>query len=214
MDNSYRKRRFPNNVTPEVEQIVEEPSAAEPTVVEETPAVSVPNVKPAPKKMRTKLHEAIAKLVELNQNVRQLKTDKTLNVEQKQWIDQCSKLIKIVETCSKKDLKPKVDGQKRSVAQSGITKPEMITEEMSDFAGWPRGELHSRVEVSIAILKYIKEHSLQNPAKKTEIIPDEKLKALLKYNSETHGPMYYISIQKLLGNVIIKKMKSDTTIAE
>ena len=219
---NYEHVKYVKTVEPEItEETVETVESVE-TVETAEVEVEVENIELSPtkqtevtktpsKKMRAKLIELIGKLVELNQNVRALKADKTCSAEHKQWIDQVSKLIRSIEVCAKKDLKPKIAGQKKNIAQSGITKPEMITEEMSSFAGWPVGELRSRVDVSIAILKYVKENSLQNPAKKTEIIPDEKLKTLLKYDRELHGPLLYISIQKLLSNVIIKKMKIETS---
>lgn len=72
-----------------------------------------------------------------------------------------------------------------------------VDEELADFAGWPVGSLHSRVEVTRVINAYVKAQQLQSIATdKRLIVPDEKLRRFLKnYDGETitfpHIQKYY-----------------------
>jgi chromatin remodeling complex protein RSC6 len=79
-----------------------------------------------------------------------------------------------------------------------------IVPEMIEFAKWDPVSLHSRVEVSGEILNYIKLHALQNSERKREILPDEVLKKLLKFDIDIDGPLYYTKLQSLIGRLIIR----------
>lgn len=66
---------------------------------------------------------------------------------------------------------------------SGFVLPVLISNELCDFLNEPYGTHKSRTEVTKYIIKYIDEHKLVNPNKKTQIVPDEKLMKLL-YSDE------------------------------
>jgi upstream activation factor subunit UAF30 len=74
-------------------------------------------------------------------------------------------------------IKKKSDKKKNP---SGITKPSLISPELSKFLGLPLGELIPRTDVTSKIISYVKEHNLQDPKDKRNILPDDKLKELLQ----------------------------------
>lgn len=77
---------------------------------------------------------------------------------------------------------------------SGFLKPVKISSDMDDFTGWNPDELHSRVDVTKYICKYIKDNDLQYPEDKRKIIPDAKLLKLLDLKKDT-DPIPYYAIQ-------------------
>lgn len=88
----------------------------------------------------------------------------------------------------------------------GFCKAHPITKEMAAFAGWDPAIEKSRVDITKQICAYVKEQKLQNPANLKEIIPDEKLKALLKYDPAAPGndPLTFFYLQKLIGQLQVK----------
>ena len=72
-----------------------------------------------------------------------------------------------------------------------------ISSDLSTFAGWPDGELKSRVDVTRYICNYIKENELQNPENRRFIVPDKKLHTLLGSN-DSGEPLRYCDIQSRL----------------
>jgi len=74
-------------------------------------------------------------------------------------------------------IKKKSDKKKNP---SGIVKPTSISPELSKFLGLPVGELIARTDVTAKIISYVKEHNLQDPKDKRNILPDDKLKELLQ----------------------------------
>ncbi len=63
--------------------------------------------------------------------------------------------------------------------QNGFTKTVSVSSELLKFCGKSEGENMSRNEVNQYIHTYIREHNLQNPENKREIVPDSKLKKIL-----------------------------------
>jgi chromatin remodeling complex protein RSC6 len=77
----------------------------------------------------------------------------------------------------------KKSGKKKS--PSGFAKPAPITDDLASFLGLGSGVELARTDVTTKIIAYVKEHGLQNPANKKQIVPDEKLaKILLVPDSE------------------------------
>jgi chromatin remodeling complex protein RSC6 len=68
---------------------------------------------------------------------------------------------------------------------SGFAKSGPISTELADFLEVTHDTQLSRTEVTSRVIKYVKDHSLQNPAAKKEIIPDAKLGALLSNGTTT-----------------------------
>ncbi len=87
-----------------------------------------------------------------------------------------------------------------------ISEPFPITKEMADFAGWDDSARKSRLEITKAICTYIKETKLQNPDNPREILPDEKLASLLKYNTASvdRRPLTFYHLQDLIGQLQVK----------
>lgn len=119
--------------------------------------------------------------------------------------------VKFLRTTNKnlKSLKSKVSTvfrQKRKIKRStngnknsGFLKPVKVSKEMASFTGWKPDELHSRVEVTKALCKYIKDNNLQDPEDRRRIKPDAKLTKLLDYKDQSE-PLTYFRIQSCLKN--------------
>lgn len=80
-------------------------------------------------------------------------------------------------------------------SNSGFLKAVDVSDEMSSFAGWEKGELHSRVDVTRFICQYIKENNLQNDEDKRQIRPDPKLKKILGMKPKDDQTIPYFAIQ-------------------
>jgi len=186
-------------VTKKMPKSVDQTSLAKSDIVSEK--------KPQQPRVRANLTEELPKLYELGTSAKQLLATKNLTDEQKSWVTNCAKQIKTIESAAKRDLKPKTTPT-RQPTKSGITQPNPVTQPMSEFAGWTPGELHSRVDASRVINQYVKANNLQNPARKTQIIPDDKLTNLLSYDKEQDGDLLFTTIQRLLKRVVLPKPKS------
>tara|TARA_A100000164_G_C21794809_1_gene717638 strand:- start:167 stop:829 length:663 start_codon:yes stop_codon:yes gene_type:complete len=79
---------------------------------------------------------------------------------------------------------------------SGFLKPVNVSKEVSKFAGWKEGEQHSRVDVTKFICNYVKSNDLQNPKDRRQILPDKKLRTLLKLSDSPKEPLTYYSLQR------------------
>ena len=84
--------------------------------------------------------------------------------------------------------------KKRTNVNSGFLKQVPISSEMAKFIGCASSDLKSRVEVTKSICSYIKDNNLQNPADKRQIMPDAKLKKLLRVKS-SDDPLTYYRVQ-------------------
>lgn len=80
-------------------------------------------------------------------------------------------------------------------SRNGILKQLSLSPELKAFLGYNvNDDVHkSRVEVTRAICKYIIDNNLQNPENRREILLDDKLQKLFKYDPsvETEPFMYY-----------------------
>lgn len=81
---------------------------------------------------------------------------------------------------------------------SGFLKPVLISTEMSKFINWDPKTPTSRVDVTRFLCDYIKTNDLQNPKDKREILADDKLKRLLKYNPNRDPPLTYFRMQTFM----------------
>lgn len=100
-------------------------------------------------------------------------------------------------------------------SNSGFKKPVKVSKEMCKFAGWDQNDEKSRVDVTNVICKYIKDHNLQNPEDRRQILVDDTLKKLLKYDPAVQKePLTYFSLQVFmkqlfeLTSVVEKKLKA------
>ena len=99
---------------------------------------------------------------------------------------------------------PKKRQRTSNSADSGFLKSHRIVPSMCEFAGWPADSLHSRVDITKAIVKYIKENNLADPAHKKNIHPDAKLSSLLGVTASPDAPLNYPGLQKLIGKLLDK----------
>ncbi|GJN88199.1 hypothetical protein Rhopal_001164-T1 [Rhodotorula paludigena] len=65
--------------------------------------------------------------------------------------------------------------KKRKTGNSGFNKPHLLSHELAEVCGV---QVASRPGVTKYLWRYIKANNLQDPKKKTDILPDEKLKAV------------------------------------
>ena len=113
-------------------------------------------------------------------------TMKQLNTEVKTLKKHFEKELK----SSKK--KRKSSGVKR--APSGFAKPTLISVELCDFLGKPKGTEMARTEVTKLLTQYVREHNLQDPNNKRTIVPDARLQKLL--NVTNNDTVTYFNLQK------------------
>jgi chromatin remodeling complex protein RSC6 len=79
---------------------------------------------------------------------------------------------------------------------SGFVKPALISTELAAFLSKPKGTEMARTEVTREINAYIREHNLQNPENRRFIVPDAKLRKLLKLKKEDE--LSYFNLQKFM----------------
>ena len=110
----------------------------------------------------------------------------------------------------KKESKIKKKSDKKR-SPSGFAMPAPISEELANFIGLPIGSELARTEVTSKVIAYVKEFNLQNPEKKKEIIPDEKLNKLLTpaegdiitfFNLQTHLKRHFGPIKKTVTEAV------------
>ena len=143
------------------------------------------------------IFEQVSKLMTIiDIELLRMKGSPTKNTSAGKFLRQFKKQISTVRSnCGKlMKKKPKKTETKRT---GGLAKPVEISKDLSTFAGWPGGELKSRVDVTRYICNYIKENQLQNPDNRRYIVPDNKLHSLLGAN-DSGEPLRYCDIQSRL----------------
>ena len=118
-----------------------------------------------------------------------------------------NKRVKLAKNQAAKLIKQKKNGITKKTANmnSGFLKPVQISKEMAKFTGWDVDQLRSRVDVTKFLCQYIREHNLQNPEDKRQIVADTKLQKLLKFDPKVEKePLTYYRIQSHLKNHFIK----------
>jgi chromatin remodeling complex protein RSC6 len=150
-------------VVAHVEPVVEVSVAPVETVIEVTTTVEESNTEILFNKFINQFQDIQAVMKTLHSNLKVLQ--KEVMRERKESKKKESKI------------KKKSDKKKNP---SGITKPSLISPELSKFLGLPLGELIPRTDVTSKIISYVKENNLQDPKDKRNILPDDKLKELLQ----------------------------------
>jgi chromatin remodeling complex protein RSC6 len=92
-------------------------------------------------------------------------------------------------------------GQKRkrkatNRAPSGFVKPTLISDQLADFLGKPKGSQCARTDVTREINAYIRAHKLQDPENGRKINPDTKLKKLLALKPSDE--LTYFNLQRYM----------------
>jgi chromatin remodeling complex protein RSC6 len=91
---------------------------------------------------------------------------------------------------------------------SGFVKPTLISSELASFLGKPDGTEMARTEVTREINAYIKSNKLQDATNGRRIIPDAKLKTLLKIKKGDE--LTYFNLQKYMSTHFAKANKEAT----
>lgn len=118
---------------------------------------------------------------------------------------------------SKKKKAPRDDSKPRK--PSGFASPVVVSDELYSFLqsfGVKKGDPIARTEVTKHITSYIRDHNLQNPENRREIVPDAALKKVFGEpnqrrdpNDESSPMVYtYLKLQTYLSAHFPKKSKS------
>ena len=81
-------------------------------------------------------------------------------------------------------------------APSGFVKPTLISLELANFLGKDQGTEMARTAVTREINSYIRAHSLQDPKNGRRILPDSKLRKLLKVGKTDE--LTYFNLQRYM----------------
>jgi len=92
---------------------------------------------------------------------------------------------------------------------SGFVKPTLISTELASFLGKPIGTEMARTAVTREINTYIKANKLQDPTNGRHIIPDAKLKTLLKIKKGEE--LTYFNLQKYMSTHFAKATPKEAT---
>jgi len=110
--------------------------------------------------------------------------------------------VRVLEKHVTKELKTldkmnaKKNKNKGNRAPSGFVKPTKISVELADFLSKPHGTLMARTDVTKQMTAYIRTNSLQDKANGRIILPDPKLKKLLKLTDK--DALTYFNLQKYM----------------
>jgi upstream activation factor subunit UAF30 len=167
---------------------------------EPTPEVSpdVSDVEVEEKKKSTPSRESVTEdfdelVAVIDQEINRLRESqgKTKGVK---FLRSLNKRVKTLRGHTTRVMKQKHKTKRKNNTNSGFLKPVQISGEMAKFTGWNPDEPRSRVDVTKYICDYIKEHDLQNPSDRRQILADKKLTKLLGCD-KAEEPLTYYRIQ-------------------
>lgn len=176
-----------NKKPKETKQVVTEPVAPPQNV--EVPEVSVEQtlLSTGFSTIHDDMHELVSILARLKVNVRTL--EKSVSKELKQ-LDR---------------INAKKNKNKGTRAPSGFVKPTKISDELATFLGKDKGSMMARTEVTKEMTAYIRLHKLQDKDNGRKILPDTKLKKLLKVSDSEE--LTYFNLQKFMSPHFEKAVK-------
>ena len=145
----------------------------------------------------------------LKTDVEQLKQQVEDEIQHLRTSEQRNKGVKFLKVvnkslkCLSNDLKRVLKTKNKSVrsknTSSGFMKPVRISNEMAQFTSWDQSQLYSRNVVTKFICDYVRDNNLQNPEDRRQILCDEKLASLLKFDIQnSSSPLTYPGIQKYM----------------
>ena len=105
-----------------------------------------------------------------------------------------AKMLAKMEAKSKKPSKAKA-----SRKPCGFARPSPVSDDMCAFLSIEKGSEVSRTTVTRALIKYIKEHNLQNAENKKQICPDETLYKLFGEEAKQQT-LTYFTMQKYVNH--------------
>jgi upstream activation factor subunit UAF30 len=127
------------------------------------------------------------------------------------FLRQVGKRLKLLKSDTLRVSKQRQRSNRQKNTTSGFMKQVPISKEMAKFANWEPSQLRSRVEVTKFICDYVKQHNLQNPQDRRQILPDDKLSKLLNFDAKkSDKPLTYYYLQR----VIQPHFNSATTVSK
>lgn len=140
----------------------------------------------------------------INEEIITSKDDKNVNGKTLKFLRNINKNLTVLKKDAGKLIRQKkktavTDGSDeipKNKVSSGFLKPVPISSAMSEFTGWAKNELKSRVDVTKFLCNYIKEQNLQNPADRRQFTPDKNLAKLLDFKLGTQ--LTYFDMQSHL----------------
>ena len=136
----------------------------------------------------TEINDELAELMKLMQERSSLDTQiktRVKNIEKK-----VARMSRLLKNSSKK----RKNANSNKV--SGFEKPTPISDELAKFVGEPNGTLMARTAISKKIHEYVKSNNLQDSKNRRIIVPDAKLKKLLK--TGPNDTLSYFNLQRFL----------------
>ncbi len=100
----------------------------------------------------------------------------------------------------------KKNKNKGTRAPSGFVKPTKISDELASFLGKDKGSMMARTDVTKEMTAYIRLHKLQDKDNGRKILPDNKLKKLLKVSDSEE--LTYFNLQKFMSPHFEKAVKA------
>jgi len=176
-----------------VEPVVEKPKKVK-KVVEPVENVVVPVVQ-TEGSLQESFNGVVALLGEMNGLLSKVKAE--VKVLEKQ----VSKEMKVLDKINQKKNK-----NKGSRAPSGFVKPTKISDELATFLKKEKGSMMARTDVTKEMTAYIRENSLQDKTNGRKILPDAKLKKLLKVSDSDE--LTYFNLQKFMSPHFEKSVKA------
>ena len=141
--------------------------------------------------MTTMLTEFAKNIQALSESLNKMKTE--FRVLEKQVLREAKTMDKV---------NAKRNKNKGSRAPSGFVKPAAISPELAKFLGVAADTKMARTDVTKMITSYVKEHKLQASDNGRRIMPDTKLKALLKVTDKDE--VTYFNLQKYMKHHFVK----------
>ena len=162
------------------------------TAVEGAVATDATEASPVEEAVSATITDLIAKVDAL------YKSSKAISTELRKLQKTVAKELKDAHKKSKKvrGKKGLAAADKPKRAPSGFAKPSVISAELCEFLGKPSGTEIARTDVTKFLTQYIKKNELQQPENKRVIVPDEKLKKLLKVTPT--DIVTYFNLQKFM----------------
>jgi len=181
-------------VSPLVEKPKKTKTVVEPVVEPVVANVVVPLVQ-TEGSIQASFNGVVSLLAEVNGILSKLKAE--VKVLEKQ----VSKEMKVLDKINLKKNK-----NKGSRAPSGFVKPTKISDELATFLKKEKGSMMARTDVTKEMTAYIREHSLQDKTNGRKILPDSKLKKLLKVTDADE--LTYFNLQKFMSPHFEKSVKA------
>ena len=155
----------------------------------------VPVQETAPVVTVSSLEDIESQFASINARLAELRAIETSIVKEVRTLQKSAvRYLKEVQKKSKRKRQTQPNGVKR--APSGFAKPSLISNELCQFLGQPKGTEIARTEVTKFLTCYIKEHELQDPENRRRIKPDKKLQKLL--NNAANDEVTYFNLQRYM----------------